>query len=221
MKQIDIKRDILKNNNDIARDTRELLKDKGVFTIDLVGTPGAGKTTILEQLLDEMKDNIKIAVIEGDLYTAKDAGRIEKHGVDVVQVNTGGACHLDANMVRKALDFINIDEVDLLVVENVGNLVCPASYDLSEDMKIIVSSVTEGNDKPLKYPPMFQKSKAVIINKIDLIDYTDFNIEEFCQDVVSINETAKIFKVSSKSKEGISDLCNFISDLIVTKKKGL
>lgn len=221
MKQIDIKRDILKNNNDIARDTRELLKDKGVFTIDLVGTPGAGKTTILEQLLDEMKDNIKIAVIEGDLYTAKDAGRIEKHGVDVVQVNTGGACHLDANMVRKALDFINIDEVDLLVVENVGNLVCPASYDLSEDMKIIVSSVTEGNDKPLKYPPMFQKSRAVIINKIDLIDYTDFNIEEFCQDVVSINETAKIFKVSSKSKEGISDLCNFISDLIVTKKKGL
>lgn len=221
MKQIDIKRDILKNNNDIARDTRELLKDKGVFTIDLVGTPGAGKTAILEQLLDEMKEDIKIAVIEGDLYTAKDAGRIEKHGVDVVQINTGGACHLDANMVRKAIDFINIDEVDLLVVENVGNLVCPASYDLSEDMKIIVSSVTEGNDKPLKYPPMFQKSKAVIINKIDLIDYTDFNIEEFCQDVVSINETAKIFKVSSKSKEGISDLCNFISDLIVTKKKGL
>ncbi|WP_129597822.1 hydrogenase nickel incorporation protein HypB [Anaerophilus nitritogenes] len=219
MKQILIEKNILQNNDDIASKNRQILKDKGVFTINLLGAPGGGKTSVLEQIIKNIKHNVDVTVIEGDLYTTKDAQRIEKHHVDVIQVNTGGACHLDASMIDQAFEHIDINNLDFLVIENVGNLVCPASYDLSEDMKITVMSVTEGNDKPLKYPAMFQRSNALILNKIDLIDSTDFDIEEFYKDVYSLNENIKIFKVSCREERGIDELCKYLESQINDKRR--
>jgi len=218
MKTITIKKDILKNNNNIADKNREILKSKNIFTVNLLGSPGSGKTSALERIIENMKEDINISVIEGDLYTTKDAKRIEDKGVDVIQVNTGGACHLDASMVKEAIENINIDDLDFLVIENVGNLVCPASYDLSEDIKVTVMSVTEGNDKPLKYPSMFQKSQVIILNKIDIIEFTDFDINEFYEDIKSLNEEAVVFEISCRNKIGIDELCNYFKTKINSKK---
>lgn len=214
MKQILIGKKVLQNNDNIAARTRNLLKQKGVFTINLLGSPGSGKTSVLEQMIKHSREKINMAVIEGDLYTTKDAERIEKQGVDVVQVNTGGACHLDAGMVEDALQEIDINNLELLIIENVGNLVCPASYDLSEDMKVTVMSVTEGNDKPLKYPAVFQRSKALILNKIDMIKLTNFHMDEFYKDIRSINEDIKIFEVSCVTGEGVNELCDYFESML-------
>lgn len=214
MKRVFIGEKVLKNNDFIASKNRKLLNEKGVFTINLLGSPGSGKTSILEQIIKLTKEKINMAVIEGDLYTTKDAERIEKQGIDVVQVNTGGACHLDASMVEEALKEININDLNFLIIENVGNLVCPASFDLSENIKVTVMSITEGNDKPLKYPAMFQRSKALILNKMDMIKLTNFDMNEFYRDVKSINEDIKIFEVSCATGEGIIELCDYFKSMI-------
>lgn len=218
MKQILVKKDILKNNNSIADKNRALLDEKKIFTMNLLGSPGAGKTSVLEQIIENMKDDINMSVIEGDLYTTKDAQRIENKGVDVVQVNTGGACHLDAAMIKEAMDSINIDNLDFLVIENVGNLVCPASYDLSEDIKVTVMSITEGNDKPLKYPSMFQRSQVIILNKIDILEFTNFDMNEFYDDIRSLNKEAEIFEISCRTKDGITQLCDYLKNQIYLKR---
>ena len=218
MKQILVKKDILKNNNSIADKNRELLNEKKIFTMNLLGSPGAGKTSVLEQIIENMKDDVNMSVIEGDLYTTKDAQRIENKGIDVIQVNTGGACHLDAAMIKEAMDSIDIDNLDFLVIENVGNLVCPASYDLSEDIKVTVMSITEGNDKPLKYPSMFQRSQVIILNKIDILEFTNFNMDEFYNDIRSLNKEAKVFEVSCRTKEGVTQLCDYLRNLINLKR---
>ncbi|MBE6066472.1 MAG: hydrogenase nickel incorporation protein HypB [Clostridium lundense] len=214
MKQILIGKKVLQNNDSIAARTRKLLNEKGVFTINLLGSPGSGKTSVLEQMIKHSREKINMAVIEGDLYTTKDAERIEKQGVDVVQINTGGACHLDAAMVEDALKEIDVNNLELLIIENVGNLVCPASYDLSEDMKVTVMSVTEGNDKPLKYPAMFQRSKVLILNKIDMIKLTNFDMDEFYIDVKSINGDIKVFEVSCATGEGVNELCDYFESML-------
>lgn len=219
MKQILVQKNILRNNSDIANKNRKILKEKGIFTINLLGTPGSGKTSILEKIVKYLKDNVNIAVIEGDLYTTRDAERINKYNIDVTQINTAGACHLDAAMIDKALEGIDINLIDFLIIENVGNLVCPAAYDLSEDMKITVMSVTEGHDKPLKYPSMFQKSKIVILNKMDIVEHTDFNINEFYNDIKSLNEDIKVFEVSCTKEEGIEELCDYIENQILLKRQ--
>jgi hydrogenase nickel incorporation protein HypB len=218
MKQILVKKDILKNNNAIAEKNRTLLNEKKIFTMNLLGSPGAGKTSVLEQIIENMKDDINMSVIEGDLYTTKDAQRIENKGVDVIQVNTGGACHLDAAMIKEAMDSINIDNLDFLVIENVGNLVCPASYDLSEDIKVTVMSTTEGNDKPLKYPSMFQRSQVIILNKTDILEFTNFDMNEFYNDIRSLNKEAEIFEISCRTKDGITQLCSYLRNLINLKR---
>lgn len=218
MKRITIEKDVLKNNNDIAKRNREFLKNNNIFTINLLGSPGAGKTSVLEKIIDNITLNYNMAVIEGDLYTTKDAMRIEKHNIDVLQVNTGGACHLDASMIQKSLNYINTQQLDFLVIENIGNLVCPASYDLSEDIKVLVTSVTEGNDKPLKYPSMFQRSSVVILNKIDMLELTDFDKEEFYKDIYSINRDIKVFEISCRSNEGIKELSDYFINGIKNKK---
>ncbi|HSQ87793.1 hydrogenase nickel incorporation protein HypB [Romboutsia sp.] len=218
MKQILVKKDILKNNNSIADENRILLNEKKIFTMNLLGSPGAGKTSVLEQIIENMKDDVNMSVIEGDLYTTKDAQRIENKGIDVIQVNTGGACHLDAAMIKEAMDSIDIDNLDFLVIENVGNLVCPASYDLSEDIKVTVMSITEGNDKPLKYPSMFQRSQVIILNKIDILEFTNFNMDEFYNDIRSLNKEAKVFEVSCRTKEGVTQLCDYLRNLINLKR---
>ena len=218
MKRIIIEKDLLKNNNEMAKKNREFLQQNNIFTINLLGSPGAGKTSILEKIIDNIKINYNMAVIEGDLYTDKDAMRIEKHNIDVLQVNTGGACHLDASMIERSLSYIDTNKLDFLVIENIGNLVCPASYDLSEDIKVLVMSVTEGNDKPLKYPSIFQRSSVVILNKIDMIELTDFNKEEFYNDIYSINRNIKVFETSCRNTAGIKELTDYIINKIENKK---
>jgi len=186
-----------------------------------MSSPGSGKTSILEKVIGRLKNELRIAVIEGDIYTTKDAERIEAQGVEVVQINTGGACHLDGDMIKGALDELNLDAIDLLVIENVGNLVCPAEFEIGEDIKISVLSTTEGNDKPLKYPLMFEKSSAVILNKVDLIEYTNFSKEEFYKDINALNSNAKIFETSCINEKGIEELCLWINEKIMIKRGGI
>lgn len=221
MKQILVKKNILNTNDEIAKKNREILKNRGIFTINLLGSPGAGKTSVLEQMIKNLKEEVNMAVIEGDLYTTKDADRIESHGIQVLQVNTGGGCHLDASMIEESIKYIDIESLDFLIIENVGNLVCPASYDLSEDMKITVLSITEGNDKPLKYPSMFQKSEILIVNKVDLIEHTNFSMEELYKDIKSLNEDMKVFEVSCTTGDGIENLCIFLKDKMIEKRRNL
>lgn len=209
--------DILQANDDIARRNREIFNGHGILVINMMSSPGSGKTTILERTIEGLKDQIAIGVIEGDLYTARDAERIGKKGIPVVQINTSGGCHLDARMIARTIATLPLKELQLLVIENVGNLVCPAEYDLGEAMKVIVLSVTEGNDKPMKYPAMFKKSRVVIANKIDLLPYTDFDMNVFNQDVQAINPEAEIFPVSARDGRGIKGWCDWLKLLVAEK----
>ncbi len=203
MMKVKVVADILGANDRIAAENSRLFKECGVFVINVMSSPGAGKTTLLEKTLAALKDKYKIGVIEGDVATTADADRIEKMGVPVVQINTGSACHLDGNMVRNALDDFDLMSLDLLIVENVGNLVCPAEFNVGEDCKVMLLSVPEGDDKPLKYPLMWHESKALVINKIDLIPYTNFNLDKATKDSLSLNPKLDIFPVSCRTGEGL------------------
>jgi len=219
MSKIKVVENILHTNDEITSQNKRLLNEKGIYVINMMSSPGSGKTSLLERVILKLKDNVRIAVIEGDLYTTKDAERIEAQGVPVVQINTGGACHLDGKMIKGALDSLNLDNVDLLVIENVGNLVCPAAFELGEDIKITVLSTPEGNDKPLKYPRMFENSGAVILNKLDLLEFTNFNKVEFYQDINSLNAHAIIFETSCvrEQDQGVEELCTWIRQQINNK----
>ncbi|MBW9153211.1 hydrogenase nickel incorporation protein HypB [Clostridium estertheticum] len=218
MSEINIVKNILETNNEITAKNKKLLDDKGIYVINLMSSPGSGKTSLLERIITNLKDNINIAVIEGDIYTTKDAQRIEAQGVPVVQINTCGACHLDGVMIKSALNSLTIDKLDLLVIENVGNLVCPAEFEIGEDIKICVLSTAEGNDKPLKYPLMFEKSGVIILNKLDLIEFTDFDKKEFYRDIKSINANAHIFETSCVKNQGIDEVCSWLMQKIKNKK---
>lgn len=219
MSEIKVVTNILQANDDLTAVNRKKLDEKKIYVINLMSSPGSGKTSILEKIISKLKDEIKIAVIEGDLYTTMDAERIEAKGVPVVQINTGGACHLDAYMIKDAINDLNLDGIELLIVENVGNLVCPAEFEIGEDIKITVLSTTEGNDKPLKYPLAFEKSGVVILNKIDLIEYTNFDKQRFYDDVRSINEKAIIFETSCTRNLGLDELCSWIKNKVGEKQK--
>ncbi len=219
MSEIKVVTNILQANDELNAVNRKRLDEKGIYVINLMSSPGSGKTSILEKLISRLEGDVKVAVIEGDLYTTMDAQRIEAKGVPVVQINTGGACHLDAYMIKDAMEGLNLDEIELLIVENVGNLVCPAEFEIGEDIKITVLSTTEGNDKPLKYPLAFEKSKAVILNKIDLIEYTNFNREKFYDDVRSINDNVVFFETSCTKDQGLDELCTWIRARVAEKQK--
>jgi hydrogenase nickel incorporation protein HypB len=219
MSQIKIVKSILQTNDEITAKNKRLLDSKGIYVINLMSSPGSGKTSLLERIIAKLKNDINIAVIEGDIYTTKDAERIEAQGVPVVQINTGGACHLDGEMIKGALNALTLDNVDLLVIENVGNLVCPAEFELGEDIKICVLSTTEGNDKPLKYPLMFEKSGVIILNKLDLIEFTDFNKEEFYKDIKSLNANVDTFETSCVKNQGINEICSWLMNKIENKKQ--
>ena len=218
MKQIIIQKGIEKNNKELANKNKELLDNNKIFTINLLGSPGAGKTRLIERIIGNIKHSYNMAVIEGDLYTAKDAMRIGKHNIEVIQLNTGGISNLDASMISTSLKHLDTENLDFLIIENIGNLVIPDSYDLSEDMKIVVMSVTEGNDKPLKYPAMFKSSSVVILNKIDLIDNTDFDKNEFYRDVKALNKDIKVFEVSCRDDIGVDEVSKYLKDNIRNKK---
>ena len=218
MKEIKVVTNILQTNDEITAKNKNILDEKGIYVINLMSSPGSGKTSLLEKIIAKLKNDINIAVIEGDIYTIKDAERIEAQGVPVVQINTGGACHLDGEMIKGAINALPLDNIDLLVIENVGNLVCPAEFEIGEDIKICVLSTTEGNDKPLKYPLMFEKSGAVILNKLDLIEFTNFDKEEFYRDIKSLNANMDTFETSCSKNQGIDEICSWLVSKIQNKK---
>lgn len=205
---------ILDANDRIAQENRRIFSDAGVYVINLMSSPGAGKTSLLETTITGLKHSMKIGVIEGDITGTDDAVRINNLGVPVVQINTGGACHLDANMINEVLADLPLPELDVLVIENVGNLVCPAEFKVGEDVKVMILSIAEGHDKPLKYPLMFQESAALIINKMDLKPYLDVNVEKIKKDALSLNPSIKIFELSCKSGEGVDQWTTWLQTLI-------
>ncbi len=208
--EIKILKDILGANEQIAERNRRLLDSQGVFAVNLMSSPGAGKTSLILETLKSLKGKTKIGVIEGDISSSMDAEAIGKAGVPVLQINTGGACHLDANMVNNALDSFPLQDIELLFIENVGNLVCPAEFTLGEHRKVMISSIPEGDDKPFKYPLMFDIADAVLINKIDLLPYLRFNIQTFSQAIKGINKKVEICQVSCVTGEGIQQWVSWL-----------
>lgn len=207
-------KNILGANDEVAALNRKLFAERGVVVMNLMGSPGSGKTTLLEKTLALLADKIKIAVIEGDLFTAKDAERIEQTGVDVIQINTAGGCHLDAPMIQKACTSLDLDALDLLIVENVGNLVCPAEFDIGENFKAVVLSITEGDDKPLKYPLIFKESAVTLLNKIDLLPFTNFDLQSAREDLTTLHPTIKIFETSCTQGTGLDDWCAWLLEKV-------
>ena len=210
MDVITIERKVLQKNDEIASANRALFKKNGLFTINIVSSPGSGKTSLVEKTIEHLSGKLKISVIEGDVQTDLDAKRVSNYNVPVVQIITNGACHLEANLVKDALENIELKGRDLLIIENVGNLVCPAGYDLGEDLKVVIISVTEGDDKPLKYPKMFMNSKVLVINKIDLLPYVNCNIKVLRENALKINPGLTVFEISCTSGEGIDKWCGFL-----------
>ncbi|MBZ0203734.1 MAG: hydrogenase nickel incorporation protein HypB [Ignavibacteria bacterium] len=214
MSIITVERKVLAKNDAIAMDNRDKLTGKGIFTINIVSSPGSGKTSLVERTIEKIGSRVAISVIEGDVQTDLDAKRVSAYNVPVVQIITNGGCHLEANLVKDALGSIDLAKTEMLIIENVGNLVCPAGYDLGEDLKVVVISVTEGDDKPLKYPKMFMNSKALVINKIDLLPYVNCKIDELKSNALKINPELKIFETSCTSGEGIDKWCSFVTGSI-------
>ena len=194
---------VLDRNQDKAEQIRSLLREKKVRMYNLISSPGAGKTTLLEQTCRHLDHRMKVGIIEGDVYTDRDAQRLKQYGFPIVLINTEGGCHLDSNSIEGALKEFNLDEMDLLFVENVGNLVCPSHFDLGETAKIAVVSTTEGDDKPIKYPMLFRDARAVILNKIDLLEHTNFNYDAFVKDLRGVNPTVPLFETSCTRGEGL------------------
>lgn len=217
MVKVKLARDILKANDLLAENLRGRLADQGIVSVNLVGSPGSGKTTLLERTLEHLGE-LRASVIEGDIATALDAERIEQKGVPVVQINTDGTCHLDANMILGALDELDLARTDLLFIENVGNLVCPAGWDLGEDLRAVVASVTEGDEKPRKYPRIFEKASACVLNKVDLLPYVVFDLERFRKDVSLLNPEAPVFLVSATDGTGVAEWTNWLEAKLALKR---
>ncbi|MEN8224228.1 MAG: hydrogenase nickel incorporation protein HypB [Bacteroidota bacterium] len=202
-REIILEQDILHKNNLLAERNRGFFEGRNIKAINMVSSPGSGKTTILEKTITDMKDSISFFVIEGDQQTMNDAERINATGAPVVQVNTGSGCHLDASMVNRAVKELAINDNATLIIENVGNLVCPSMLDLGESKRVVIISVTEGDDKPIKYPDMFRTSDICIINKTDLLPYVDFDIDKARENALRVNHHLKIFELSAKTGEGM------------------
>lgn len=213
MKTITVNRNVLIKNDEIAQQNRETLSAKGIRMINFLGTPGSGKTTVLENVLaDPSIDKSRIAVIEGDLFTDLDAQRMAEIGIRTIQLNTEGACHLEADMVQTGLEQLDLDGIDTVVVDNIGNLVCTAAFQIGAHMRVCVASTTEGNDKPLKYPNMFQTADVVVLNKMDLAPYTNFNVDKFIADVKSLNPDVEIHLCSAYKKEGLEPVVKIFAN---------
>ena len=209
-----IERKVLEKNDQVAGRNRELFRERDIFVLNFVSSPGAGKTSILEKTFQELGTSMRMAVIEGDVQTDLDAQRVARYGVPVIQIVTLGGCHLDAILVRDAMKNLDLSGVDLLFIENVGNLVCPANYDLGEALKVVILSTTEGDDKPLKYPGMFLNSSVLIINKTDLVPYVRCDLNELKSNALRINPALKVFEISCFTGAGIPEWCDWL------RKKG-
>lgn len=209
-KEIKVYRDLMGANEEWAAKTRALLAERGILMLNLIGSPGAGKTALLEGLSEQLGKQMRFCVLEGDVATTRDAERIQALGVPVSQLLSGGSCHLEAKMVYHALIDMDLDALDLVVVENVGNMVCPAEFDIGEHMKIAVLSIAEGDDKPLKYPLLFQESKAAVISKIDLLPYVPFDLAACRSYIEKINAQIPVFEVCALKGDGLAELVTWI-----------
>jgi len=213
-REIEVEMDILGKNNLLAERNRGYFEAKNILALNLVSSPGSGKTSLLERTIKGLDKEIKFYVIEGDQQTMNDANRIDKAGAPVVQVNTGNGCHLDSDMINKAVKELNIEDNSVLVIENVGNLVCPSLFDLGEAARIVIISTTEGDDKPIKYPTMFQSSDICIINKTDLLPYVDFDMEKAKQYALQVNHHLKFFELSVKTGDGMDAWYKWLKEQI-------
>ena len=217
-KTLRIEEDLLSKNNRLAGQNRQMFREQGVFVLNLVSSPGSGKTTLLEKTISALAPEMRIAVLEGDQQTSNDADRIAATGVPVKQINTGAGCHLDAHQVGHGVEAFDLAAADILMIENVGNLVCPASFDLGEDHKVAVLSVTEGEDKPLKYPQMFRAADVLIINKTDLLPHLDFDLEACRRYALQVNPQLTVFEISCRSGEGLADWYEWLSAGVAKKR---
>ena len=208
--KVTIVENILAANDTSADDVRRRLIARGIRALNVMSSPGAGKTTLLERTITRLQGKLAIGVIEGDIETSADAERIEQAGAATVQINTRGACHLEAGMIAAALDHLDLTAIDLLVIENIGNLVCPAAWRLGEDVRVVVASVTEGDDKPAKYPQMFAIAEVLVLNKIDLLPYVDFDVTKARRLALSINPRLRIFELSCRTGEGLDAWCDWL-----------
>ncbi len=209
-RMVQIEQDILGKNNEYANNNRSLFTDKGILTLNLVSSPGSGKTSLLVKTLTDLKDELPLYVIEGDQETSHDADRIRETDIPAIQINTGKGCHLDAHQVGHAVEHLKPVDSSVLMIENVGNLVCPAAFDLGEAHKVAILSITEGEDKPIKYPDMFHAADLLLLNKIDLLPYLDFDIEQCIEYARRVNPGIQILQVSAKSGEGLENWYQWI-----------
>ena len=214
-KTLRIEEDLLSKNNRLAGQNRQLFREQGVFVLNLVSSPGSGKTTLLEKTISALAPEMRIAVLEGDQQTSNDADRIAATGVPVKQINTGAGCHLDAHMVSHGVADFDLPGTDVLMIENVGNLVCPASFDLGEHHKVVVLSVTEGEDKPIKYPHMFRAADVLLLNKTDLLPYLDFDLDKCREFARQVNPRIRIFELSCKTGAGFDDWLGWLRQQIL------
>ena len=219
--KIKVLQDILNANDGIAKRNQDRLDKHGILTINVMSSPGAGKTSLILQTINNLKSKTRIAVIEGDIASSLDADRVHQQGVEVVQINTAGGCHLDANMTEYALNNLPLGDIDLLLIENVGNLVCPAEFALGEHKRVMLLSLPEGDDKPYKYPLMFTEADVVLVNKIDLLPYLEFNLSAFHKAVSGLNPEVKVFQVSCKTGEGLEDWFSWLQNEIKKMKSHL
>jgi hydrogenase nickel incorporation protein HypB len=214
VKTLNVNQDILSVNDILAENLKTGFVNSGVFVMNLMSSPGAGKTSLILKIIESLTGKYSLGVIEGDIASDVDARKIQETQVDVIQINTNGACHLDANMILSASRSLGIEGKDLLIIENVGNLVCPAEFNLGENVKVMILSIPEGHDKPMKYPLMFTESNALILNKIDLLPYTNFDMEQLRTTVTAMNPEIKIFPLSAKTGEGVSEFIGWLENRI-------
>ncbi|MFU8890343.1 MAG: hydrogenase nickel incorporation protein HypB [Anaerosomatales bacterium] len=216
--KVDLSKPILDRNERFAAENRALFDEHGVFVLDLLASPGAGKTSTILATIAALRDRYRIAVIEGDIASDVDAQKIKAHGVPAVQINTGGACHLESDMIRRAVDALEIAEIDLLIIENVGNLVCPTDFDLGEHAKVMILSVPEGHDKPYKYPNIFARAEAVILNKYDTMPVFDFDEDEFREVVRRLNATVPVFPMAATKEQGVAEWAEWLAARIESQR---
>ncbi|MDD6785243.1 MAG: hydrogenase nickel incorporation protein HypB [Eggerthellales bacterium] len=212
--KLDMKQPILDKNDALAAQLRQRFAENHVYVVDLLASPGSGKTSTILATIEALRDEFNIAVIEGDIASSVDAERIKAQGIPAVQINTGGACHLESAMLKRAVDVLDLERLDLIIIENVGNLVCPTDFDLGENAKVMILSVPEGDDKPLKYPGVFQISEAIILNKVDTMPVFNFNEEAFRASVMQLNPMAPLFPIAATKGTGVDEWATWLAERV-------
>jgi len=221
MAHLDLEKPLLERNDRLAAENKKRLNAAGVYMVDLMASPGAGKTSTIMATIDTLRERYRIAVIEGDIASDVDSQEIKAAGIAAVQINTGGACHLESDMIARALGVLDADALDLIIIENVGNLVCPTDFYLGEDSKVMILSVPEGDDKPLKYPGIFQISDAIILNKVDTLPVFDFDREAFFSSVQGLNPAAPVFEIAATKGQGVKSWTDWLASRIEEKKRAV